>query len=47
MESRFRKVKLTQSAVGKAGPEAARYVLTDTVIPGFWLVVEPTRRKSF
>jgi len=47
MESRFRKVKLTQSAVDKAEPEAARYVLADTAIPGFWLRVEPSGAKTF
>jgi integrase len=47
MEGGYRKVKLTQSVVDRAKPEAARYVLTDTVIPGFWLVVAPTGRKTF
>lgn len=43
----FREVKLTQSTVVAAKPEAARYVLADTSIPGFWLVVEPSGRKTF
>ena len=47
MESRYRKTKLTQSVVDKAEPEASRYTLTDTALPGFWLVVEPTGRKVF
>jgi hypothetical protein len=48
MESRFRKVKLTQSAVDKAEPEASRYVLSDTAIRGFWLRCGTDRReKSF
>lgn len=47
MQSRYRKTKLTQSALDSAKPEASRYILTDTVIPGFWLVVEPTGRMTF
>lgn len=47
MESRFRKVKLTQSVVDKAESEAERYVLVDTVIPGFWCRVEPSGAKSY
>jgi integrase len=47
MEGRSRKVKLTQSVVDKAEPEAARYVLADTVIPGFWCRVEPSGAKSY
>ncbi|MEL6284515.1 MAG: hypothetical protein AAFQ73_17440, partial [Pseudomonadota bacterium] len=47
MSSRYRSIKLTQSVVDRASPEDVRYVLTDTVIPGFWLVVEPTGRKAF
>lgn len=40
-------MKLTQTVADRAEAEAARYVLTDTVIPGFWLVVEPRGRKTF
>lgn len=47
MQSRYRICKLTQSVVDAAKPEAQRYVLTDAAIPGFWLVVEPSGRKSF
>lgn len=47
MEERNRKVKLTQSVVDKAAPEAKRYILADTVIPGFWLRVEPSGAKSY
>jgi integrase len=47
MEERNRKVKLTQTVVDKAAPEAARYTLADTVIPGFWLRVEPSGAKSY
>ena len=47
MGSQYRKTKLTQTTVDRAEPEAARYILTDTVIPGFWLVVEPSGRKTF
>lgn len=47
MSSRYRKVKLTQSVVTAAKPEAVRYILTDTRIPGFWLAVEPSGRKTF
>jgi integrase len=47
MPSRYRKTKITQSAVNGAKPEATRYILTDVTIPGFWLVVEPGGRKTF
>jgi integrase len=47
MGSQYRKTRLTQTTVDRAEPEAARYILTDTVIPGFWLVVEPSGRKTF
>jgi integrase len=47
MASRYRKTKLTQSTVDRASPEASRYILTDIAIPGFWLVVEPSGRKTF
>jgi hypothetical protein len=33
--------------VGRAEPGAARSVLSDRVIPGFWLVVEPGGRRTF
>jgi hypothetical protein len=45
--SRYRKTKITQSAVNGAKPEATRYILTDVTIPGFWLVVEPSGKKTF
>ena len=47
MESRFRKVELTQSVVDGAEPEASRYSLADTAMPGFWLRVEPSGAKSY
>jgi integrase len=47
MESRYRKCKLTQSVVDGAKSEASRYTLTDTSIPGSWLVVERNGRKTF
>jgi integrase len=47
MAGLYRTVKLTQSVVDKAAPEAARYVLTDTAIPGFWLTVLPSGRKTY
>lgn len=47
MGSQYRKTKLTQTTVDRAEPEAARYILTDTVIPGFWLAVETSGRKTF
>ena len=45
--SAYRRVKITQSVVDAAKPEAIRYILTDTNIPGFWLVVEPSGRRTF
>ena len=47
MGEMFRKVKLTQSVVDRALPEAAAYVLTDTVLPGFWLKVAPSGTKTY
>jgi len=47
MGSQFRKVKISQSIVDAAKPEAQRYVLADAAIPGFWVVVMPTGRKTF
>ena len=47
MPSRYRKMRLTQSVVDGAKPEATRFILTDTSIPGFWLVVEPNGRRTF
>src|SRR3954468_9138341 len=47
MSSTYRRVKITQTVADKAGAESTRYVLTDTEIPGFWMVVAPSGRKSF
>jgi hypothetical protein len=47
MPSRYRKTKITQSAVNGARPDATRYILTDVTIPGFWLGVEPSGKKTF
>lgn len=41
------KVKISQSVVEAAKPEAKRYVLADTAIPGFWVVVLPTGSKTY
>ncbi|MEQ1610489.1 MAG: site-specific integrase [Hyphomonadaceae bacterium] len=42
-----RNEKLTQSVVKAALPEAERYSICDTEIPGFSLVVRPNGRRSF
>lgn len=47
MGETYRKAKISQTTVDKAQPEAARYVITDTEIPGFWLTVSPSGRKAF
>jgi integrase len=47
MAGRYREKRITQSVVDAARPEAERYVLTDSAIKGFWLVVEPSGRKTF
>ena len=41
------KVKLTQTVVEKAKPGDKRYLLTDTEIAGFRLIVSPSGRKSY
>jgi len=42
-----RKSKLTDKAVKGAEPEAIRYVIWDTALPGFGLRVDPSGHKSF
>ena len=43
----FAKAKLTQTVADRAYQRPGRYVIADTEIAGFWLVVSPTGRKSF
>jgi len=42
-----RKAKLTKKTMDALKPEAARYVVHDTQIPGFIAKIQPTGRKSF
>lgn len=42
-----RTAKLTTRTIKTAAPEAKRYVINDTELPGFRLVVSPAGRKTF
>ncbi len=42
-----RKLKITKRTVDQAAPEARRFVVWDTELPGFGLRVEPSGTKSF
>lgn len=41
------RIKLTKTAVDQAGPQAARRILWDSVVPGFGIRIEPSAIKTY